>query len=104
MAAQSFDEHVSAMVKSAMDERGEWATASHLAWVQRMYSRALVRTLELDRREADLARREADLVRREEGASVRAPKKSRRGGKAAHGGGGDLARPDHDGGDEASSA
>lgn len=69
--ASTLEEHVQGMVTSVLAAHNEWTTASHLAWLQRMYSRALLRTLELDRRELDLARREA--------AFGRAPKKSRRG-------------------------
>ena len=69
--AQGFDEHVSYMVQSVMAAHGEWPTQSHLAWLHRMYSRVLLRQLELDRREQDLARREA--------AFQRPARKSRRG-------------------------
>ena len=69
--ASSLDEHVHGMVHSVLASHNEWATQSHLAWLQRMYTRVLLRTLELDRREMDLARREA--------AFARGPKKSRRG-------------------------
>ena len=74
--ASSLDEHVHGMVHSVLASHNEWATQSHLAWLQRMYTRVLLRTLELDRREMDLARREA--------AFARGPKKSRR-GKNQHG-------------------
>lgn len=87
--AQGFDEHVSYVVQSVMAAHNEWPTQSHLAWMHRMYSRVLLRTLELDRREQELARREQELARCE--AFQQAPKKSRRG---KNGGGGDrIAEP-----------
>lgn len=61
--AQSFDEHVGAMLQSVLQAHGEWATPSHMAWLHRMYSRVLLRQLELDRREQDLWQREQSLAR-----------------------------------------
>ena len=87
--ANGFDEHVAYAVNSLLARDDECAGASahactlggastvssHFAWVHRMYSRALLRTLELDRRAHDLDRREADLARRE-GSLKRASRKS----------------------------
>lgn len=69
--AEGFDEHVGYMLQSVLNAHGEWATASHMAWLHRMYSRVLLRTLELDRREQEIRRRE-DALRH-------TPQKSRRG-------------------------
>lgn len=79
--AQSFDEHVAHMVQNVLTDHDEYPTQSHFAWLHRLYSRVLLRTLELDRREADLARREA--------AFQRNGKKSRRGGNDGAGRGRD---------------
>lgn len=67
--AQTFDEHVAYMLQAVLQSHNEWPTHSHMAWLHRMYSRVLLRTLELDRREQDLQRREA--------AFQRTPQKSR---------------------------
>lgn len=57
--ARSYDEHVASMVQSVMIAHNDpMPTDSHLAWMHRMYSKVLLRTLELDRREAELGRRE----------------------------------------------
>ena len=61
--AQSFDDHVAFMVQSVLSDNNEMVTHSHFAWLHRMYSRVLVRTLELDRREADIERRERAFQR-----------------------------------------
>ena len=69
--AQTFEDHVSFMVQSVLNEHNEQVTPSHFTWLHRMYSRVLVRSLELDRRESELAKREAALHRH--------PKKYQRG-------------------------
>ena len=93
--AQCMDEHVAYMVQSVLHAHGEFATPSHLAWLHRMYSRVLLRTLELDRRELDLQRREAAVTAADSHAAdtfPRGAKKSRRGrnrdARAARPGGG----------------
>lgn len=78
--AGSFDEHVAHMVQKVLTDHQEYPTQSHFAWLHRMYSRVLVRQLELDRREAELTRREAAFQRK--------PKKSRRSGNHDHATGG----------------
>ena len=61
--ARNFDEHVMHTVNCVLNAHGEWATPSHTAWLHRMFSRVLLRQIELDRRENDLMRREAALHR-----------------------------------------
>ena len=62
--AQCFEDHVMQTVHDAMSSRQEHLeSSSHLMWLYRQYYKVLVRTLELDRREADIARREAALTR-----------------------------------------
>lgn len=61
---QNFDEHVMRMVQQSVCAHGEVVkTQSHLMWLHREYSKVLVRSLELDRREADIVRRENALRR-----------------------------------------
>ena len=73
--ASGFDEHIHNTVQSMLhaDHSIPTTTASHLVWLQRMYTRVLIRQLELDRREEELARREAAAA-----ALKPAPQKSRR--------------------------
>lgn len=61
--AQTFDEHVHTMVQDALVRHNESVTASHMQWLHRQFARVLVRTLELDRREAELVQRERALAR-----------------------------------------
>ena len=61
--ATTFDEHVWHVVQDVLHRNRETVNPSHMLWLQRQTSRNLVRTLELDRREAELNRREANLRR-----------------------------------------
>ena len=62
--ATTFDEHVWHVVQDVLNRNRETVNPSHMLWLQRQTSRNLVRTLELDRREAELNRREANLRRK----------------------------------------
>ena len=92
--AQGFDEHVSYMVQSVFAANGEYPTQSHFAWLHRMYSRVLLRSLELDRREAELAQREAALTNRAFPPNQKKPRRNKNGG--------DRPDKDHPAADESS--
>ena len=60
--AQSVDEHIACMLQNVLVQHGEWCTVSHMQWLHKQYSRILVRSLELDRREQEIFQRERALA------------------------------------------
>ena len=60
--AQNVDEHIAVMLQNVLAQHNEWCTVSHMQWLHRQYSRVLVRSLELDRREQELVQRERALA------------------------------------------